>query len=270
MFEYLMPALLMRSYQGTLLHQSERAAVAYQIDYGQEKDVPWGISESGYYAFDAQLNYQYRAFGAPALGYKRGLADDLVIAPYASLLALSLCPQEVAENVVHLIHLKMLGRYGLHEALDYTPTRLALGQQQAMVDSYMAHHQGMVMLALTNYLNGQSLVGRFHTEPRIQSIELLLQERIPEQAPDEKLNETDTPTQPTGPAAAPIMPWEVAGQTPLPQVHYLSNGRYHLLLTNAGGGYSRWQEVGLTRWRADTTLDKWGSWLYIQDEASGR
>lgn len=268
MFEYLMPAQLMRTYEGTLLHQSVQVVVAYQRAYGRQKKVPWGISESGYYAFDANLNYQYRAFGAPALGFKRGLGDDLVITPYASLLALPLCPQEVVDNIAHLTRLKMLGRYGLYEALDYTPVRLSLGQEQAIVASYMAHHQGMMMLSLVNYLHDEVMIRRFHAEPRIQSIELLLQERIPDQAPDEKLAEADAPALGPGPAAAPIAPWEAPVDTPMPPVHYLSNGRYHVLLTSAGGGYSRWQEVSLTRWRADTTLDNWGSWLYIQDEDS--
>ncbi|MBE7556011.1 MAG: cellobiose phosphorylase [Anaerolineales bacterium] len=269
MFEYLMPPLLVRTYPGTLLQQSEYAAATYQRAYGRQKGIPWGISESGYYAFDANLNYQYRAFGAPALGFKRGLSDDLVIAPYASLLALPLLPQAVVENITHLTRLKMLGRYGLYEALDYTPVRLTLGQEQAIVASYMAHHQGMMMLSLVNYLQEEVMIRRFHAEPRIQSIELLLQERIPEQLPDNAVAEADVPATGPGPVAAPIAPWEVAINTPIPQVHYLSNGQYHVLLTNTGGGYSRWQEVGLTRWRADTTLDNWGSWLYLQDLDSG-
>lgn len=265
MFEYLMPPLLVRAYPGTLLQQSEHAAAAYQQVYGRRKQVPWGISESGYYAFDANLNYQYRAFGAPVLGFKRGLGDDLVITPYASLLALPLFPQAVVENITYLTKLKMLGRYGFYEALDYTPVRLSLGQAQAIVASYMAHHQGMIMLSLVNYLQEEVMIRRFHAEPRIQSIELLLQERIPEQLSNDTVAEADVPAAGPGPVAAPIAPWEAALETPLPQAHYLSNGRYHLLLTNAGGGYSRWQEIGLTRWRADTTLDNWGSWLYVQD-----
>jgi cyclic beta-1,2-glucan synthetase len=269
MFEYLMPPLLVRAYPGTLLQQSEYAAAAYQRAYGRQKKLPWGISESGYYAFDANLNYQYRAFGAPALGFKRGLSDDLVITPYASLLALPLLPQEVVENIAHLTKLKMLGRYGFYEAVDYTPIRMSLGQERAIVASYMAHHQGMIMLSLVNYLQEEAMIRRFHSEPRIQSIELLLQERIPEQLPDNAMAEADMPATGPGPVAVPIAPWEVALDPPLPQVHYLSNGRYHLLLTSAGGGYSRWQEIGLTRWRADTTLNNWGSWLYVQDLDGG-
>jgi cyclic beta-1,2-glucan synthetase len=269
MFEYLMPVLLMRSYTGTLLDQSVQAAAAYQIDYGRQKKVPWGISESGYYAFDPALNYQYRAFGAPALGFKRGLAEDLVITPYASLLALPLQPQAVIDNLDHLTRSGMLGHYGFYEALDYTPTRLVVDQDHAIVASYMAHHQGMILLALVNYLEEEIMVRRFHADPRVQGVELLLQERIPFEAPIEKLPETDVSAVRPDQAVAPLTPWEVPPTPPMPQVHYLSNKRYQLLLTSSGGSYSQWQGVSLTRWRADTTLDNWGSWLYVQDEEAG-
>lgn len=270
MFEYLMPPLLMRSYEGTLLHHSVYNAVDYQIAYGQKNGVPWGISESGYYAFDTNRNYQYRAFGAPALGFKRGLAEDLVIAPYAAMLALPLRPRAVLENMAHLTENGLLGRYGFYEAIDYTPARLPLGQEKAIVASYMAHHQGMIMLALANFLEDDIMVQRFHAEPRIQSVEMLLQERIPQQTSVERDDEESLTSVPGDQAGAPITPWEVPLDIPLPQAHYLSNGQYHLLLTSVGSGFSQWQELSLTRWRADTTLDNWGSWLYVQDQETGR
>lgn len=269
MFEYLMPALLMRTYEGTLMAQSLDAAVEYQMAYGRRQGTPWGISESGYYAFDGSQNYQYRAFGGPGLGLKRGLGEDLVITPYASLLALPFVPAAVVENIQHLTRLKMMGRYGLYEAMDYTPARLALGQEYGIIASYMAHHQAMIMLSLTNYLHDEVMIERFHRDPRIQSIDLLLQERIPTSAPDEALTETEGTPQPAGPVAEPILPWEITSLAHLPQVHYLSNGRYGLLFTAAGSGYGRWQETMLTRWRADSTLDDWGSWFYIQDLDNG-
>ena len=179
MFEYLMPDLFMRSYVGTLLHESAVAAVEVQIAYGRRKGVPWGISESGYYAFDPNMNYQYRAFGVPGLGFKRNLAEDLVITPYASLLALPFQPQAVAENLTRLTQLGALGVYGLYEAVDFTPARLPLGQERALVQEYMAHHQGMILVALDNYLSeaplGQDrvMVQRFHSDPRLQSVDLL-------------------------------------------------------------------------------------------------
>ena len=179
MFEYLMPLLLTRSYPGTLLDQSCRTAVRRQMEYAGSRDAPWGISESGYYAFDAGLNYQYRAFGVPGLGLKRGLADDLVVAPYASLLALPLAAEDVLDNYLRFQALGMVGLFGLYEALDFTPSRVPVGQSQARVRSYMAHHHGMSMVALANVLHDEIMVRRFHADPRLQTVELLLQEQLP-------------------------------------------------------------------------------------------
>ena len=276
MFEYLMPDLFMRSYVGTLLHESAAAAVEVQIAYGRRKGVPWGISESGYYAFDPNMNYQYRAFGVPGLGFKRNLTEDLVITPYASLLALPFQPQAVAENLTRLTHLGALGVYGLYEAVDFTPARLPLGQARALVQEYMAHHQGMILVALDNYLSeaplGQDrvMVQRFHSDPRLQSVDLLLQERVPTDVPLEKPQPDDLA--PTRRSLTPVIAWPWAVPTegaPAPHVHTLSNGHYSLLITASGGGVSRWGDLDLTRWRADTTLDDWGTWLYVQDRDSG-
>ncbi len=269
MFEYLMPMLFVRNYRGTLLDQTYQAVVNEQIAYGHEKNVPWGISESGYYAFDGNLNYQYRAFGIPSLAFKRGLAADLVIAPYASLIALPVQPQMVLHNLDQMKEIQAVGAYGLYEAIDYTPSRLALGQRYAIVQEYMAHHQGMILLALANYLHGDSMIRRFHADPRVESVELLLQEQIPQQPeiqyPSPEAGAMIRPEQ-SSPNAAP---WTVPIDTQLPQGHFLSNGRYGVLITNSGGGYSQWQETSLTRWRADTTLDDWGTWIYVQDLESG-
>ena len=188
MFEYLMPRLMVSSPPGTLLGQTLEVVADRQIEYGREKNIPWGISESGYYRFDANQFYQYRAFGVPGLGYKRGAAEDLVITPHASLLALPLRPGAVLKNMERLKQLGMLGMYGFYEAADFTPARLALGQEKAIVQSYMAHHQGMIMLSLVNYLQGDAIVRRFQRDPRIQSVELLLLEQIPMDAPIERLN----------------------------------------------------------------------------------
>ncbi len=269
MFEYLMPDLLMRSPQGTLLHQTNIAVVEQQMAYGSRKRVPWGISESGYFAFDANLGHQYGAFGVPGLGFKRILADELVVTPYASVLALNLRPANVLENLVRLRGLGMVGSYGLYEALDYTPTRRPPGEKYGIVRSYMAHHQGMILLSLVNYLQDDIMIRRFHSDPRIRSVQWLLQERIPVDVPMEVLQPDGERGMQRVQAPASINPWSVPVHGPAPHVHYLSNGRYGVLITGAGGGYSRWQDVGLTRWRADTTLDNWGSWIYIQDRESG-
>ena len=155
MFEYLMPTLFTKNYDGTFLSDSCYVALEAQVSYGAEQEVPWGISESGYHAFDLNLNYQYQAFGVPVLGYKRDLPDDLVITPYASLIGLSLQPQAVLENMARLEELKMLGRFGFYEALDFTKTRLPAGETHNKVQSYMAHHQGMILVAACNYLVGR-------------------------------------------------------------------------------------------------------------------
>lgn len=268
LFEYLMPTLLMQQYENTLLYQSNRAAVERQIAYADEFGVPWGISESAFYHFDAHQNYQYRAFGVPGLGFKRNLGEDLVIAPYASLLALAVRPSAVVDNIERFRELGMLGTYGLYEAVDFTRARLPPRQDYAIVKSFMAHHQGMIFVALTNALADNIVVRSFHTDPHVQSVEMLLQEQIPHSAPLEELPEERGDIEQVD-RRVPIEPWRVPIDTPFPQTHYLSNGSYGVLVTNAGSGFSRWQDTELTRWRADTTLDNWGTWLYVRDEESG-
>jgi len=269
MFEYLMPTLFTKNYDGTFLSDSCYVALEAQVSYGAEQEVPWGISESGYYAFDLNLNYQYQAFGVPVLGYKRDLPDDLVITPYASMIGLSLQPQAVLENMARLEELKMLGRFGFYEALDFTKTRLPAGQTHATVQSYMAHHQGMILVAACNYLLGDVMVQRFHADEHIQSIELLLQEKIPLNPPIEYPNLDEPAEVPEGARMVNSEPWRVAVDSPIPQVHVLSQGETSLMITNSGGGYSQWREFALTRWQADTTLDRWGTWIYLQDRESG-
>jgi cyclic beta-1,2-glucan synthetase len=285
MFEYLMPPLLMRSYEGTLLGQSIQVAIARQMAYGRQRGVPWGISESGFYRFDTGQHYQYQGFGVPGLGFKRGLGEDLVIAPYASLLALPFQPLAVTQNIARLVKLQMLGRYGFYEAIDYTRSRLPPDRKSATVRSYLAHHQGMSLLALTNYLLDNVMVRRFHADPRVQSAQLLLQEQVPRQAPVETPHPEEVRAVRQAQPRVSTMPWHVRARTPAPQVHVLSNGRYSVLITNAGGGYSGCalgrtsvssvepseggQGVDLTRWRADSTLDDWGTWIYVKDQESG-
>ncbi len=269
MFEYLMPVLFMPQYDNTLLWQTNYLVVQRQIDYGHSKGVPWGISESGYYRFDANNNYQYRAFGVPGLGLKRGLEEDLVITPYASVLALHTHPDQVVLNVRALADMNMLQDYGLYEAIDFTSRRLPLGRKQAIVRSFMSHHQGMIFLSLQNFLQERKTVKRFMADARLQSVELLLQEQIPQAHPVESAREKEEETKPQKPVNVLVNPWPVSIDTPFPQAHYLSNGQMSSLITNAGGGYLRWKDVDLTRWRADSTRDNWGMWIYLQDMQTG-
>jgi len=270
MFEYLMPLLLTRSLTGTLLEQSCRVAVRRQMEYGRIRGVPWGISESGYYAFDAAQNYQYRAFGVPGLGIKRGLGEDLVVAPYASLLALPMAANEVLANYQRFQALGMIGLYGPYEALDRTPSRLPAGQSHARVRSYMAHHHGMSMVAMVNALQDDVMVRRFHADPRLQTVELLLQEQLPAGAPIAEVPPAAVTSAPELRAQVSMTPWREPAQAATPRAHFLSNGRYGVMITSAGSGYSQWQDLALTRWRADATLEEAGTWLYLQDRESGR
>ncbi len=269
MFEYLMPLLVMPTYEHTLLDQTCKAAVARQIEYGRTRGVPWGSSESGYNAIDVHLNYQYRAFGVPGLGLKRGLAEDLVIAPYASALALTVAPEEACLNLERLASEGVMGTYGFYEAIDYTPSRLPRGQSSAVVHSFMAHHQGMSFLSLAYVLLDRPMQKRFESEPMFQATMLLLQERIPKAtafyAHTAELSDHHIESMGTEP------PVRVFGRpnTPKPEVHFLSNGRYHVMITNAGGGYSHWKDIAVTRWREDSTCDNWGTFCYIRDVTSG-
>lgn len=270
MFEYLMPLLVMPTYENTLLDQTYRAAVARQIEYGRQRGVPWGVSESGYNTVDVHLNYQYRAFGVPGLGLKRGLAEDLVIAPYASTLALMVAPKAACVNLQRLAAAGFSGRFGFFEAIDYTPSRLPRGQTSAVVRSFMAHHQGMSFLALGYLLLDRPMQRRFESVPMFQATALLLQERIPKTPAfySHASNEVTAFRAIGTGQEAPVHVFTSAN-TPLPQVQLLSNGRYHVMVTNAGGGYSRWKDLAVSRWREDTTCDSWGTFCYLRDVASG-
>ncbi len=269
MFEYLMPQLVMPSYEGSLLDQTARASVARQVEYGRQRGVPWGISESGYNTVDARMNYQYRAFGVPGLGLKRGLAQDLVVAPYASMMALMVAPSEACRNLERMAAEGFSGRYGMYEAIDYTPSRLPRGQARALVRSFMVHHQGMGLLALDHLLHEEPMQRRFTADPEFQATLLLLQERIPRTGafhPDDG--------EAAGASAAADVPETRLrifrnASSPRPAVQMLSNGRYHAMLTSAGGGYSRLHAMAVTRWREDGTRDHWGSWCYLRDVESG-
>ena len=269
MFEYLMPLLVMPTYENTLLNQTYKAAVKKQIEYGKERGVPWGISESGYNTVDVNLNYQYRAFGVPGLGLKRGLAEDLVITPYASALALMVEPEEACINLQLLAADGLLGKYGFYEAVDYTKSRIPRGQTSVVIKSFMAHHSGMSLLSLAYLILDRPMQKRFNSNPLFEATILLLQERIPKATVfySRASGLADTPTQ-INSQGVPVRILNTP-DTPVPEVHLLSNGRYHVMITAAGGGYSKWKDIAVTRWREDTTRDNWGTFCYIHDESSG-
>jgi len=269
MFEYLMPQLVMPNYERTLLDQTVRAAVARQIQYGQQLGLPWGISESGYNRVDLQLDYQYRAFGVPGLGLKRGLGEDQVVAPYASALALMVAPEAACQNLQHLAAAGAEGRFGFHEAIDYTPVRQRRGESHALVRSYMVHHQGMSLLALAYLLLDRPMQKRFVADPQLQATLLLLQERVPRAT----TFHTHAAELSVGQPGASISELPIrtlnSPDTPTPEVQLLSNGHYHVMVTQAGGGYSRWNDLAVTRWREDVVRDHWGTFTYLRDVESG-
>jgi len=269
MFEYLMPLLVMPTYENTLLDRTYQAAVKRQIVYGIQRSVAWGMSECGYNTVDVHLNYQYRAFGVPGLGLKRGLTEDLVIAPYASALALMVAPEHACLNLQRLAAEGLEGQYGFYEAIDYTPSRLPRGQSSAVVRSFMTHHQGMIFLSLAYLILDRPMQKRFESDPMFQATTLLLQERIPKATAF--YLQTPELSDIRAISSGPELPVRVLSSpdTPTPEVHLLSNGRYHVMVTNAGGGYSRCKDLAVTRWREDTICDNWGTFCYIRDVTSG-
>jgi len=267
MFEYLMPLLIMRNYDYTLLDETYTAVVKGQKQYGEQRHVPWGVSESGFYGFDLQLNYQYKAFGDPRLGLKRGLINDMVVAPYATLLALPIDPVSAIKNIETLILEGMEGPYGLYEAIDYTPERLPKKKRSMIVKSYMVHHQGMSLLALNNFLNNNIMQRRFHAVPMIKATELLLQERIPKKEIYIKEYEDLEVGDLEEVKHQDIRAKRVfnTADTLIPEVHLLSNGNYSVMLTNSGAGFSQIHGIQLSRWREDRTRDNWGMFFYIHN-----
>ena len=270
MFEYLMPPLVMRAPFGSLLDQTDRLIVRRQIEFGASRGLPWGVSESAYNARDLEFTYQYSNFGVPGLGLKRGLGEASVVAPYATGLAAMVDAPAAAANYARMAEMGASGRYGFYEALDFTATRVQEGEAFALVRNFMAHHQGMTVVAVANALLNGVMRERFHAEPIVQATELLLQERVPREV-------------------ASLRPWEPEAKTPsrtadgdpsggrkivsphqsIPSTLLLSNGRYAVMLTAAGSGYSRWGDMAITRWREDATRDDSGAYIFLRDLNSG-
>ena len=271
MFEYLMPSLVMRAPAGSLIYQTNRLIVARQIAYGDALGVPWGISESAYNVRDLEFTYQYSNFGIPGLGLKRGLSQDSVVAPYATALAAMVDPRAAARNFARLAALGACGRFGFYEALDYTRARLPEGKDVAIVRAYMAHHQGMTIVAIANALLDGSMRARFHAEPIIQATELLLQERTPRDiaAAHPRAEEVETPAK-VRDIALPLLRRLRTAHDVQPETQLLSNGHYGVMVTAAGSGYSRWRDLAVTRWREDVTRDDWGSYVFLRDVQSGQ
>lgn len=269
MFEYLMPSLVMRAPAGSLLEQTNRLIVARQQDHANQIGIPWGISESSYNVRDLEMTYQYSNFGVPGLGLKRGLRENRVIAPYATGLAAMVDPKAAMENYDRLAGLGARGRYGFYEAMDFTASRLPEGERAAIVRSFMAHHQGMTITAIANTLQDGILRRRFHAEPLVQAVDLLLQERVPRDVNAAAPHAEEMQASPPDATNAPtVRRFDAPGTAP-PTAHLLSNGRYAVMLTPTGAGFSQWGDTAVTRWRADASRDALGAFIFARDVTSG-
>lgn len=270
MFEYLMPSLVMRAPAGSLLDDTNRLVVRRQIAFAEQQNLPWGVSESAYNARDLELTYQYSNFGVPGLGLKRGLADNSVVAPYATGLAAMVDPEAARANLERLAGIGARGRYGYYEALDYTRARVPEGRDFVVVRAFMAHHQGMTIVAIANAVLDAKMRTRFHSEPMVQATELLLQERMPRDVAVSRpwASELKSPVR-KGRDVEPLGERRfVSPHQANPATHLLSNGCFSTMLTAAGSGYSRWGTLALTRWREDATSDDFGSYIFLRDVRS--
>lgn len=266
MFEYLMPSLVLKNYKNTLLDETYRTSISIQIDYGDKNNIPWGISESGYFAFDNLFNYQYKAFGVPTLGFQRGLKDELVVSPYSTFLALNFMRKEAIANIKRLKDEGLYGEYGFYEAVDYSINRLPSHLDKGLVKSYMSHHQGMIFAAINNYINNGILINRFHRDPHMKCGEILMQEKIPlnplitkesdriEEIPIKRKREEK---------------WErrIYGKEFLKDIkcHLLASNDYTLMINNRGEGFSKNGDIFINRWRRDFLSIPYGQFIYIRD-----
>ena len=270
MFEYLMPLLIMKNYKNTLLDETYSFVIRNQKKYGRQRNMPWGVSESGFNAQDTYHDYQYKAIGVPWLGLKRGLIEDAVASPYSTFLALLVDPEGAIQNIARLEREGLDGPYGFYEAVDYTPERLLFEAKRVVIKSYMAHHQGMSLLAVNNLLHHGVMQERFDANPEMHASRLLLWEKVPATLLFTKDNkEKVLPLkQDAFDERAPVRTFHFPDPV-LPRVHILSNGNYSIMLTDRGTGYSGNKMVNVTRWREDMTLDPYGMFFYIRNAGTG-
>jgi cyclic beta-1,2-glucan synthetase len=269
MFEFLMPQLFQKSFEGSLIETTCQTAIERQIQYGRQRQVPWGISESAYSAIASNSDYQYKSFGVPGLGLKRGLSKDLVISPYSSALAVPFAPHAATENLRKLSAIAM-GSWGFYDAVDYTATRLQRNQTANVVRNYMAHHQGMTLLALANASENNIVCRWFHAHPLVRANELLLQEKTPTLIDSEVPNADEVEPAITVREESTFVSRQIVGiHARSPKVLLLSNGEFSSMISHTGGGYCRYKDTQVTRWRSDSTRDNWGNFLYLCDRETG-
>lgn len=267
MFEYLMPLIIMKSYDNTLLGETYKSVVDMQQDYGEQRRVPWGVSESGYYAFDMHMNYQYKAFGVPGLGLKSGLVRESVITPYATVLALNVNPRAALTNMLRLEKMGAYGRYGFFEAIDYTTSRMHKGRKRHIIKSYMAHHQGMILSSILNSLQDGRMQTLFHSATCVKATEMLLKEKVPPRSVTLSLGEKPDETQVFAEEIHAARTFKSLSQ--YPQAHFLSNGSYTVMLTQYGTGYSMCRGRMISRWESDVLRRAPGIHIYIKNMDTG-
>ncbi|AJA47338.1 protein NdvB [Clostridium pasteurianum DSM 525 = ATCC 6013] len=266
MFEYFMPLLIMKNYDDTLLKETYKSVVEGQKKYIKKRKLScWGISESAFYKFDIASNYQYKAFGVPGIGLKRGLADELVISPYSTVLAMQQDISSALSNIKRLISEGMEGKYGFYEAVDYTKNRLPEGTKKSIIRCFMVHHEGMSLMALDNIINSFVLQKRFHALPRVKATELLLQERVPKRVVYDRNQVFEFVENKKNDRSNFIVRTYSNPKTEIPETHILSNGVYSMMISNSGSGYSKKNDMMLYRWNEDVTTDDSGLFFYIKD-----
>jgi cyclic beta-1,2-glucan synthetase len=268
MFEYVMPALVMSEPTNGLLQVANAAAIAEQQAYGRAQNLPWGVSESAYFAQDHSLAYQYSPFGVPRLALRRTPPTDRVVAPYASVMAAPIAPLAAVQNLELLESLGARGEFGFHDAVDFTASRQSEGQDFTVVRNFMAHHQGMSLVALCNLLCADAPRRWFGSAALVQAHETLLHERTPRQI----IGSADprTPPEPSQAELAPLFqPRLVDPMAPgFQPTHLLSNGRYTVALRANGAGVSRWHSFNVTRWRDDPLRDSYGTFFFVRDDGA--
>ena len=255
-FEYLMPNMNIPSYPGSLLDESCKLMIMSQKEYAKKLNIPWGISESAFNLKDLNNNYQYKAFGIPWLGLKRGLADEMVVSSYASIMALLEQPKEVVKNLRVLEKQGMYQKYGFYEAIDYTPTRLKKGEEYSVVKTYMAHHQGLILIAINNLLSNNILQKRFMENPQIEAVDILLQEKMPEniiitKEEKEKVEKIKYVEDNIYSQVEITKPY-----SKLPQINSLSGNDYTVIMDSKGKGYSKYGDILINRYKKTADVEQ--------------
>lgn len=248
-FEYLMPNINIPKYKGSLLDESCKFMIMSQQEYAKKLRIPWGISEAAFNLKDLHSNYQYKAFGIPWLGLKRGLADEIVVAPYGSILAITDVPKDVISNLKVLEQYGAYSKYGFFESIDFTPERIEKGKNASVVKTYMAHHQGLILLSINNFINHNIIQKRFMQNPEMGAINILLQERVPETAiiTKEEKEKVEKPK---------IKDYENYIQNTYKKIdnriirgNVISNDEYTIAINQKGIGVSKYKDIYVNRFK---------------------